>query len=219
MTTTPPAETGRTPRFGVAALAAAIVIGLILGGAIGWLVPKIGAPTDNSVEAGFARDMTNHHAQAVEMGLIGFRRGEDALVRQYAVDIATGQQAEIGMMGAWLREWDLPLTSTDPAMAWIPHDDRKNLHQLNDGMMPGMASAEEMTRLRAATGRQLDVLFLQLMIRHHLGGVHMIEAVIKHGDDKEVLRSARTMRSVQDAEVKNLTAALTRLGGTPLPAN
>jgi hypothetical protein len=36
-----------------------------------------------------------------------------------------------------------------------------------DGLMPGMATKDELAKLRAATGRDLDILYSQLMIRHH----------------------------------------------------
>ena len=40
-------------------------------------------------------------------------------------------------------------------------------------LMHGMATDEEMRRLRDARGAEAEVLFLQLMIRHHEGGVVM----------------------------------------------
>jgi uncharacterized protein (DUF305 family) len=206
---------GERRRFGVGALAAAVAVGLLVGAAAGWLVPRPGTPGDDSVEAGFTRDMIFHHAQAVELGLIGLQRASDPDVRQVAVDIATTQQGEIGMMHAWLAAWGLDPTGAAPAMAWMPPDMR-GLD--DDGLMPGAASADELTRLREAAGVGLDVLFLQLMIRHHLGGVHMVDVVLAASDRSEVIRAARTMKSVQQTEVADLTDLLTRLGGTPLPA-
>jgi uncharacterized protein (DUF305 family) len=120
------------------------------------------------------------------------------------------------MMHAWLRDWGLDPTGSQPAMAWLPPDMRD---LGSDGLMPGMASADEMARLRAAEGRDLDVLFLQLMIRHHLGGVHMIDAILAEGGEDEVVRAAQTMKNVQSTELANLNQLLTRAGGTPLPAD
>jgi uncharacterized protein (DUF305 family) len=201
-------------RYGTVALA--VAIGLLIGYAAGWLVPRLRAPADDSVEAGFTRDMILHHAQAVEMGLIAFQRATDPDVRQLAVDIAATQQGEIGMMHAWLGAWRLDPTGSDPPMAWMPPDMRD---LGDDGLMPGMASAKEMTGLRGATGNGLDVLFLQLMIRHHLGGIHMVDAVLTASDRSEVVRAAQTMKRAQRTETANLNQLLTRLGGTPLPAD
>jgi uncharacterized protein (DUF305 family) len=113
------------------------------------------------------------------------------------------------MMHAWLDGWGLDPTSSEPAMSWMPPGMRD---VGDDGLMPGIANADEMTRLRGATGRDLDVLFLQLMIRHHLGGVHMVDAVLAGSDRREVVRAARTMRNAQRTELANLSQLLTRLG-------
>ncbi|WDZ85038.1 DUF305 domain-containing protein [Micromonospora cathayae] len=209
----PAADGGRAPgsarRWGTVALTVAVVLGLLLGYAGGLLTPRLTRPGDASAEAGFARDMSTHHAQAVEMGLIAFDRGADAEVRQIGGDIATGQQGELGMMQGWLRSWGLDPTGSQPRMAWMPG----GTEMMRNGLMPGMATPEEMTRLRAAQGRELDILFLDLMIDHHMGGVHMIDGVLEQSDDPEVTRVAQTMKNTQQKDLENLRAARERLGG------
>ena len=49
---------------------AALVVGTLLGLGIGLVAPRLSTPGDDSVEAGFLRDMSTHHAQAVEMSMI-----------------------------------------------------------------------------------------------------------------------------------------------------
>ncbi|OKI68788.1 DUF305 domain-containing protein [Micromonospora sp. CB01531] len=200
---------GAARRFGVLALAAAVVVGLLLGYAGGLLTPALTRPGDNSAEAGFARDMTTHHAQAVAMGLLAFQQGQDPEVRQIGVDIATGQQGEIGIMQTWLRSWHLDPTGDQPPMAWMP--DGAGL--VKNGLMPGMATPEEMAKLRAAKGREFDVLFLTMMRQHHLGGVHMIQGILDQGHDEDVLAVAQTMKNTQQTDLTNIQAALKRLGG------
>ncbi|QDY10349.1 DUF305 domain-containing protein [Micromonospora sp. HM134] len=215
-TDTPPVEPPVTPsgdrrpagRYGVLALTAAVVVGLLLGYAGGLLTPTLTRPGDSSPEAGFARDMSTHHAQAVEMGLIVFDRGTDPEVRQIGGDIATGQQGEIGTMQTWLRSWGLDPTGSEPRMAWMP-DGAK----VENGLMPGMATPEEMAKLRVAQGRELDVLFLQMMIKHHLGGIHMIQGILDAGSDDDVLAVAQIMKNTQQTDLTNLQNALKRLGG------
>ncbi|MFU8872085.1 DUF305 domain-containing protein [Micromonospora sp. SL4-19] len=200
---------GAARRFGVLALAAAIVVGLLLGYAGGLLTPTLTRPGENSAEAGFARDMTTHHAQAVAMGLMAFQQGQDPEVRQIGGDIATGQQGEIGTMQTWLRSWHLDPTGDQPAMAWMP--DGAGL--VKNGLMPGMATPDEMAKLRSTQGREFDVLFLQLMIKHHLGGIHMIQGVLDEGHDDDVRAVAQVMKNTQQTDLTNLQAALKRLGG------
>ncbi|MEU5961639.1 DUF305 domain-containing protein [Micromonospora parva] len=194
-------EGGRAPasRYGVLALAIMLVVGLLLGYAGGLLTPRLTQPGDASVEAGFARDMTTHHAQAVEMSLIAYRSATLPEVRQIAVDIATGQQGEIGAMQTWLREWGLSPTGSKPPMSWMSDG-----ASVKDGLMPGMATPQQMTALREAQGIEVDRQFLALMYDHHLGGIHMIDAALGATDNAEVLRVANTMKATQQTELNNL---------------
>ena len=57
-------------------VAVALVVAL-LAGLAGWLIGRDSHPANDSVEAGFARDMAAHHIQAVEMALM--RRIKQAL--------------------------------------------------------------------------------------------------------------------------------------------
>ncbi|MBM0234607.1 DUF305 domain-containing protein [Micromonospora sp. STR1_7] len=196
-----PDEGGRAParRYGVLALAIMVVVGLLLGYAGGLLTPRLTRPGDASVEAGFARDMTTHHAQAVEMSLIAYRSATLPEVRQIAVDIATGQQGEIGAMQTWLREWELSPTGSQPPMSWMSDG-----ATVKDGLMPGMATPQQMAALRDAKGIEVDRQFLTLMYDHHLGGIHMIDAALDETDNAEVVRMAQTMKATQQSELNNL---------------
>ncbi|MEU4780920.1 DUF305 domain-containing protein [Micromonospora sp. NPDC023633] len=207
-----PAPEERRPsarRWGTAALALAVVVGLLLGYAGGLLTPRLTRPGDSSAEAGFARDMTTHHAQAVEMGMIAFDRGTDPEVRSIGGDIAAAQQGELGIMQAWLRSWGLDPAGSEPSMSWMPD----GTAMVQNGLMPGMATPEEMAKLHAAEGRELDVLFLRMMIKHHLGGIHMIDGILDVSDEPDVVRTAQTMKNTQRNDLTNLQNALQRLGG------
>ncbi|MEV4663819.1 DUF305 domain-containing protein [Micromonospora echinofusca] len=204
-----PEQRSRPARWGTAALALAVVVGLLLGYAGGLLTPRLTRPGDASAEAGFARDMMTHHAQAVEMGLVAFDKGSDPEVRSIGGDIATAQQGEIGTMHTWLRSWGLDPGGSEPSMSWM--SDGAGL--VKNGLMPGMATPEEMAKLHAAQGRELDVLFLQLMIKHHLGGIHMIDGILEVSDEPDVVRTAQTMKNTQRNDLTNLQNALQRLGG------
>lgn len=212
---TAPGGSGR--RFGAGMLALAMVTGLLVGFAAAMLV--LGGPDgsggvtgpshpgDTSAEAGFTRDMINHHAQAVEMGLIAYDRAELPGVRQVAYDIATAQQGEIGTMHQWLREWDLLPTGSEPPMTWMEED----FGEFPGDLMPGMASAEQMRELREAEGTEVDRLFLELMITHHLGGIHMVDGVLDRSDHPDVTWLAGLMKTNQQAEISVLQGLQERL--------
>jgi uncharacterized protein (DUF305 family) len=191
----------------------AAVLILAAGFALGYLVPLLNRPGDDSADAGFARDMSVHHAQAVEMGMYAFRTSSDPEIQILGYDIATTQQYQIGVMQGWLDEWHLSYSSSSPRMAWMT-DGKQSL--LPDGRMPGMATTDELNKLKAATGKQFDILFCQLMLRHHLGGVHMADEAITLAKDSRVQALATQIKLGQQKEITQLTAKLKELGAQPL---
>jgi len=189
------------------------VVALLIGYLAGLVTPRFTAPGDNSPEAGFARDMSVHHAQAVEMGMWAYQKATNDEVRQMGYDIALTQQAQIGMMSIWLKDWHLEPTGSRPKMAWMP-DGTKELSP--DGLMPGMATDDQLEQLHNATGKDVDILFCQLMLRHHLGGIHMIDGVLQESHNSTVRQLAQTMKNNQQADVATLQRLLTELGAKPL---
>jgi uncharacterized protein (DUF305 family) len=182
----------------------ALVAGLLLAPLAPWAAST---PGEQSAEAGFARDMRAHHAQAVAMSVLAFDRTQDPEVRAVAMDIATSQQAQIGTMGAWLEEWGLRPSGTELPMAWTGHPVPAGER------MPGMASAEEMSELSQARGDAFDRMWAGLMHTHHSGGLPMTEAVIARTDREPVRALAEGMRNSQSAELSVLEQIASRAGG------
>src|SRR5215216_7678359 len=150
-------------------LATVIVVGalIVLAAALlAWRASNI-HPGDDSLEAGFARDMIVHHDQAVTMALSIRDRTTDPAIKTLATDILLTQENQIGQMLGWLTVWGLSATGVEPAMAWMGHP--------TTGPMPGMATPEELKNLEGSSGDSADQLFLQLMIRHHQGAIPMAE--------------------------------------------
>ncbi|WP_328391303.1 DUF305 domain-containing protein [Nocardia sp. NBC_00416] len=214
-------------------------IALLIIAAIGLLVIGFGAGVllspDNSedtppgpVDIGFAQDMSAHHTQAVEMSGIALLGSTDPAVQRLAYDILTTQQSQIGRMQGWLQMWDAPARGTDGYMGWMQsdehggdgHDHGSGMHHTGSmAAMPGMASTEDIQRLRDARGAAQDVLFLQLMLRHHQGGVPMLEYGAEHADTGEIRILAGQMLAAQQGEARLITDMLTARGGQPLPLN
>jgi uncharacterized protein (DUF305 family) len=85
-----------------------------------------------------------------------------------------------------------------------------------DHLMPGMATPDQLDRLEALHGRALDVLFLQLMIRHHQGGLPMARYALAHAAEPHVRDLAQSMVNSQTAEIIEMEQLLRQLGGHPL---
>jgi len=120
-------------------------------------------------------------------------------------------QGQIGMMQAWLQEWNLSPTGSQPPMAWMPD----GAAAVRNGLMPGMATPAELEQLRQATGLDEDRLFLRLMIQHHLGGIHMSQAVLGTSKEKEVTEAAQLAINNQQRELTDMQALEKSLGAKP----
>ncbi|MGW0041841.1 DUF305 domain-containing protein [Rhodococcus sp. NPDC003348] len=217
----------------VLGLIAAIAVGFGLGFFANQFLhdDQPAAPAAGSVDVGFAQDMIVHHNQAVEMAAISIANAADPMVRDLAYDILTTQQNQIGQMTGWLSLWDQPVATTDEHMAWMSdvggHGDghgttghgATTTPAPSSAQMPGMATSEEMAALRQARGPEGDVLFLQLMLRHHQGGQPMMEYAAQHAEVQTVRDLAQTMVDTQASESHRMTQLLTEKGAAPLPLN
>ena len=84
--------------------------------------------------------------------------------------------------------------------------------------MPGMATEDELRRLRSLSGRELDVYFLQLLIGHHQGGIPMLRYAVEHAGQHAVRTFASGMLTAQTAESDYMRDLLAERGAQPLPA-
>jgi uncharacterized protein (DUF305 family) len=210
------AATGRRPLVVVstvviviAALVAAVALGHLWGSDEGG--PS--SPSNSSVDAGFARDMSTHHRQAITMA--GYTRDntDDPGIRVLAYDIETGQYFQVGEMQGWLDTWGLPRVSARP-MSWMTGQ----MHMDSNGLMPGMATPAQMAKLESLHGKALDIYFLQLMIHHHQGGLPMAKYAQEHASEQYVRDLAQSMINAQSSEIVAMEQLLRGLGGAPLPA-
>jgi uncharacterized protein (DUF305 family) len=213
-TPSPTAQLGRPLAVAVVLLVAGIaaVVGLLVGSRLG-AVDATEHPPTGSVDVGFARDMQDHHTQAVQMATLVRDRTDDEELRSIAFDIALTQQHQAGQMFAWLEEWGLPQASTAQPMLWMAdHTDHANAVAAG-GLMPGMATQAELNQLAAATGEDAERLFLSLMIEHHEAGVDMAEYAVDNAEEDVVSHLAMTIVKSQSAELKVLEDLLAARGG------
>jgi uncharacterized protein (DUF305 family) len=206
-----------------------LVITLIIGLGIGLAI----SPDDNSasghtetsataVDIGFAQDMSAHHQQAVMMAdMVPLDSAPD--VRGVVDQIQAVQSREIGQMTGWLQMLDAPLQS-DQSMSWmkqVGHSHTAAAPAAGDGQtpttMPGSASGDELTALHNASGVEAEILFLQLMIRHHQGGIDMAAHASQEAANPAIRRAATGMVKEQSEEIGVMTVMLNQRGGQPLP--
>jgi uncharacterized protein (DUF305 family) len=157
-------------------------------------------PGDTSLEAGFARDMMVHHDQAVTMAMLIRDRTDDPVLRSMATDMVLTQQNQIGQMFGWLNLWGLPATGTQPAMTWMGHP--------TTGLMPGMATPQQIADLASLSGTEADIAFLELMIPHHQAAIPMAQFALDNSDVPAVRDLARQILAAQEVEIANMQTML-----------
>lgn len=198
------------------------VIGILIAAiaAVAFFSSKPNYPAEGSPDVGFARDMTSHHEQAVNMSFIVRENSNDQEVRQLAYDIINTQQSQIGMMSGWLQIWGLPQTSTAKPLAWagnevkaMPHSTKDHMNMSSSdstaAMMPGMATPEQIEQLKNLKGNDAVKQYLKLMIAHHQGGIMMAKGALKLGANQQVKQLAQTIRDGQQAEIEAMQQMLT----------
>ncbi|MER6232241.1 MULTISPECIES: DUF305 domain-containing protein [Streptomyces] len=168
-------------------------------------------PAEGSADVGFARDMSVHHQQAVEMAFLVRDRTDDEDVRRLAYDIINTQANQRGMMLGWLESWERPKSSDRPPMEWMGHP----VTPSDGSLMPGMATDTELDRLRAADGKDAEVLFLRLMTVHHRAGADMARAAAGAAGTDEIRSLAAGMARAQESEISLMADMLKARGAQP----
>ena len=173
--------------------------------------------------------MSAHHQQAVAMcDMIPLNVAPD--VRGMADEIRIVQWREIGQMMGWLQIFNAPLDNPHP-MSWMDTSEATAAAQHSDGAsmpmstpmpsmsttMPGMANSKELTKLAKSTGHDAEILFLQLMIRHHQGGVDMAADAARRAVNQSVREAALDMVKDQTDEIQMMMVMLDQRGGQVLP--
>lgn len=150
----------------------------------GGLVHGAGMHVAVRSEAEFLAEMVAHHEEAIDAAG-ELARSDRPEMRELGRSIVEGQTAEVEQMRGWLEEW-YPDTSTS-------------------------ADYEPMMRdLEDLTGDELDRVFLEDMIGHHMAAVMMSQQLVvrdlaEHGDVEDLARSISTS---QHAEILTMRAWL-----------
>ena len=158
-------------------------------------------------DARFMRDMIPHHQQAVVMAELVEERTNNEEVKEIAGRILTAQADEIVFMTGWLTERGEEVPS--------PHDAHQ-MHTSHD--MAGMASPEDLERLRGSEGVEFDRLFLTLMIAHHEGALEMVEDLLDQPGaayDPVLFEFVNDVDKDQSSEIDQMNKMLVALSPDP----
>jgi uncharacterized protein (DUF305 family) len=149
--------------------------------------------------------MIGHHRQALVMSALVPARTPRRDFALMAERITLSQESEIAQMQRWLQQRGEALPAADAHVhAAMGHGE----------LMPGMLTEAELKQLEGARGTEFEKLFLQLMIKHHEGALHMVKQLFASpgaGQDAEIFIFAGDVDADQTAEISRMRALLAQL--------
>jgi uncharacterized protein (DUF305 family) len=131
----------------------------------------------------FAQMMIPHHQQAVDMGTLAETRASSPEVKALAAKIKAEQAPEIAQMKGWLKAAN------------------SSMDMGHDMGMGGMLTDADMAALTKAKGAEFDRLFLEGMIGHHKGAIHMAQMVV----DSNNAEANALGNAIIDSQTKQIT--------------
>ena len=143
----------------------------------------------------FFQMMIPHHQQAVDISELAMKTSKDSELIALAKEIRDGQATEIVQMTKWLAD---------------AGQDVQAGHHMGDGM-GGMLTDSELATLKASTGTAFDVYWLERMITHHEGALHMV-TMIENSPSAAVETFGKNIVKVQTAQIGQMKEMLKRLG-------
>ena len=139
----------------------------------------------------FAQMMIPHHQQAVDMGTLAETRASSPEVKALAAKIKAEQAPEITQMKGWLKTAGAPLEMG------------------HDMGMGGMLTDAQFDALKNSTGADFDRLFLEGMIAHHKGAIHMAEMVVD-SNNAEAAKLGAAIISSQTEQITYMESLLAK---------
>ncbi|WP_414837293.1 DUF305 domain-containing protein [Candidatus Nanosalina sp. VS9-1] len=152
----------------------------------------IQAGSEERGQSGFNRNdvmfmnmMIIHHDQAIDMAELAENRTDNENILELAKNISQAQTQENRQMTEWLNQlgYERPVRG----------------HR-----MAGMASREEMEKLRDINGTEFNELFAALMIEHHEGGIAMSQNFYRSGENTELRKMQLQMIEAQQKEIRRM---------------
>jgi uncharacterized protein (DUF305 family) len=140
----------------------------------------------------FAQLMIAHHLQAIDMSDMALSQANSNSVKDLADQIKSAQDPEINIMRGWLSAWGAPEETNTDNMA--------NMTTAGQGMM----TTADLEMLSGLSGPSFDLLWLQMMVKHHQGAIAMATAVLATTQDPTVRTLAQNVISSQTAEIAKM---------------
>jgi uncharacterized protein (DUF305 family) len=140
----------------------------------------------NDAEKNFVARMLPHHALGMQLMNEAMLHSIDVRLRRLVFEMNNYHHSEMTTLKNWQEKWNVTESQT----------------------FPGDLDDEVVRRLDALTGVSHDTWWIHLMVIHHEGAVKIADDVLKVTKERDVKEMARSVRSVQEAQLVSMRRLL-----------
>jgi uncharacterized protein (DUF305 family) len=141
----------------------------------------------NDADVAFVQMMIPDHQMTAEMAAMAEKKADSKNLKTLATRMRKEQAGVVATLQGWLKAWGKPASSGMAGME-----------------MPGAMSDKDMAMLDSMSGMEFDMMFAEMMIKHHEGSMQMARDEQANGASTEAKAMAAEMLEKQQAEVKQL---------------
>lgn len=135
----------------------------------------------------FIDSLTRHHQMAIDMATMAAPKFEHQPLKDAAKTMVDDQTKEIAQLRQWRDQW---YPGAAPA---------ENMQ------LPGMSSMNmDMSHMQSMSGHALDMMFIDMMIPHHEGGLAMGQDALAKAEHPELRELAQKMVEKQKKEIDQM---------------
>jgi len=144
-----------------------------------------GSASFNGTDVAFAQMMIPDHQMVAKMAKLAAGKASSAALKTLATQLQKGQPQTVDMLQSMLKTWGKSSDTT--------------------GMtMPGAMTEQDMTMLKSMKGMNFDMMFAQIMIKHHEASIKMAQDEQTKGANADAKAMAGEMMTTQKAQVEKL---------------
>lgn len=152
----------------------------------------------NEADVTFAADMTQHHAQTVQLVNLPLRHRVPSRDTAWTDPVRTQRFTELQAFARLLRAWGHKVPDTG-----LEHSD-EGKHVSLDPRIPGVLNEQQMHALERGSDAAFARSWLREVIRHEEGAVRMAAAEVADGQNAQAVAMARRDRAAHAALVAEL---------------
>jgi uncharacterized protein (DUF305 family) len=162
-------------------LGAALVTAVLLGTSCGY--------ERSHADEQFVADMVPHHVLGLHLISDAQPSVRDVRLRRLVFEMSGYHHKDLHLLEQWQRAWELPSVVD----------------------FPGHLSRSELATLRDSSDESYDVIWLDLMLKHHLGALEIARQLLRGDGSSSTREIALRTIEVQTGEIAEMNQILSRL--------